>query len=78
MVERSPDGAGNWSPIAGLPANSTSYSDTGLACGTTYHYRVRAHRAGDDQYSTYSNTASAETGLCQPKLASCLPLLVKP
>ena len=34
-VERSPDGSSTgWSEIADLAANSTAYSDTGLACGS--------------------------------------------
>ena len=78
LVERSPDGVSNWSQIAGLPANSTGYSDTGLACGMTYYYRVRAYRAGDGQYSGYSNIASAETAMCELKIASFLPLLIMP
>jgi parallel beta-helix repeat protein len=78
LVERSPDGSGDWSQIAGLPANSTGYSDTGLTCGMTYYYRVRAYRAGDGQYSGYSNIANAETGTSELEIVSCLPLLIKP
>src|SRR5205807_545284 len=40
-VERSSDGT-TWSPIARLGANSTSYTDTGLASGMKCDYRVRA------------------------------------
>jgi parallel beta-helix repeat protein len=78
LVERSPDGVDNWSQIAGLPANSVSYSDTGLACGTIYYYRVRAYRGGDGQYSAYSSVADAETELCGLEVVGFLPLLIKP
>ena len=40
-VERSTDGM-NWTLVATLPIDSTSYVDTGLTRNTTYWYRVRA------------------------------------
>jgi subtilisin-like proprotein convertase family protein len=64
-IERSPNGSTSWSEIATVGANVTSYNNTGLSCGTTYYYRVRAHRHGDGQYSSYSNTANATTQACQ-------------
>ncbi|MGI8407767.1 MAG: fibronectin type III domain-containing protein, partial [Actinomycetota bacterium] len=57
-IERSSDGT-NFSQIATVGSNSTSYSNTGLAGSTTYHYRVRAYNSGGD--SAYSNAASATT-----------------
>jgi hypothetical protein len=60
-VERSPNGTDGWTKIADLPANSTTYSNTGLTPSTTYYYRVRAYRSGDSSYSAYSNTANATT-----------------
>src|SRR5574341_640810 len=62
-VERSTDGGTTWSPLASLPANSQSHADTGLTCGTTYHYRVYATNA--DGNSGYSNVASATTDACR-------------
>ena len=62
-VERSPDSI-TWAEIVTLPADSTSYSDTGLDCGTSYTYRARAHRASDDRFSAYSNEASTLTLAC--------------
>ena len=65
-VERSPDGSTGWTGIYTATAGSTSTSDTGLTCGTTYYYRLRAHRHSDGQYSSYSNTANATTPACPP------------
>jgi parallel beta-helix repeat protein len=76
-VERSPDGGATWTEVASLGVSVTGYSDTGLACESTYHYRVRAHRAGDDQYSAFSNTAQAVTGLCEIDFLFYLPIVLR-
>ena len=68
-IERSPNGSSGWSEIGTSPANTPSYSSMSLSCGTPYYYRVRAHRAGDNQYSAFSNTANATTTAC-PGLAN--------
>ena len=60
-IERSPDGS-TWTQIGTVGENVTTYEDTGLACETTYYYRVRAHNADGD--STYSNTISGSTDDC--------------
>lgn len=52
VVERSTNGAA-YVTIATLGADSTTYTDSALACGR-YTYRVAAVRNGD--YSEYSNT----------------------
>ena len=44
----------------------TSYSDNTVVSGTTYNYRVRAHRHSDNIYSSYSNTVSVS-----PLCSSC-------
>jgi uncharacterized repeat protein (TIGR02543 family) len=67
-IERSPDGSSGWVEIDTVGANATIYSDTGLSCGTTYHYRVRAYRSSDGQYSGYSNVDSATTQACPPPI----------
>jgi membrane-bound lytic murein transglycosylase len=63
-VERSPNGTSSWDEIGNVAANTTSYSNTGLSSCTTYYYRVRAHRSGDNVYSSYSNVSSATTTGC--------------
>jgi len=55
-------GCSNFTQIASVGANTTSYSDTGLSEYTSYTYRVRAYRSCGT-YSSYTNTASATT-LC--------------
>jgi carboxypeptidase T len=64
-VERSPDGS-NWTEIASLGANITSYQNGGLSCSTGYNYRVRAYRSSDGKYSSYSNLAFDNTLPCPP------------
>jgi C1A family cysteine protease len=63
-VERSPNGTSSWDEIGNVAANTTSYSNTVLSSCTTYYYRVRAHRSGDNVYSSYSNVSSATTTGC--------------
>jgi len=43
-VERSLDGT-NWTLVATLPIDSTSYVDTGLTTKTLYWYRVSAYNS---------------------------------
>jgi hypothetical protein len=43
-VERSPNGSTGWAQIGVNGANDLTYSDTGLAAGTQYWYRIRAYR----------------------------------
>ncbi len=49
----------NFTRIATVGADVTSYANTGLAKGTTYRYRVQAYNASG--VSAYSNIASATT-----------------
>lgn len=57
-VEGSADGA-TFQHIASLPANATSYANSGLTANSTYYYRVQAANSGGA--SDYSNVASATT-----------------
>jgi hypothetical protein len=59
LIERSPNGSSGWTQIASTPAGTASFTDSGLAAGTTYSYRVRATGGGVN--SAYSNTTSATT-----------------
>jgi len=54
-IERAAGGAA-FAVLVTVPANATSYSDTTVAAGTSYSYRVRAHNTAG--FSGYSNTAS--------------------
>ncbi|MGH7597289.1 MAG: fibronectin type III domain-containing protein, partial [bacterium] len=55
-LERKAAGDTAFTEIVSLGANVTSYSNSGLAAGTVYFYRLRAHRAGNS-FSGYSNVA---------------------
>lgn len=58
-VERAVGAGGAFTVLRNLPANATSDTDTGLAQGTLYRYRVRA--IGATGSSAYSLEASATT-----------------
>ena len=63
-VQRSTDGV-NWTvAAAALPANTTTFADTGLTSATTYQYRVSASNANGT--SAWSNVASASTAAAPP------------
>ncbi|HET6445235.1 MAG TPA: S8 family serine peptidase, partial [candidate division Zixibacteria bacterium] len=62
-IERSPNGS-TWADIATVTANTTTFSDDSLTCGTSYYYRVRGYRSSDGTYSSYSNVASETTLPC--------------
>ncbi|HVI72453.1 MAG TPA: metallophosphoesterase, partial [Pyrinomonadaceae bacterium] len=52
-------GCTNFTQVAEVGANITTFANTGLTKNTTYTYRVRAFNAGGN--SAYSNVASAKT-----------------
>src|SRR5215467_9541316 len=58
-VERSLASTGTFTEVATTSATATSYTDSLLADGTTYCYRLRAYSA--TAYSAYSNTACGTT-----------------
>jgi hypothetical protein len=57
-IERSIDGT-NFTEIKTVGANTTAFSDTGLAESTKYYYRVYAYNSGGN--SAYSNVVNATT-----------------
>jgi hypothetical protein len=57
-LERSVDQA-SWTQIALIAADREAFSNSGLAAGTTYYFRIRAYRAGKD--TDYSNVATTKT-----------------
>lgn len=59
IVARSTSAGGPYTDIATLPANTTSFNNTGLSSETTYYYVVRAANAGGS--SANSNEASGTT-----------------
>ncbi len=58
-VEQAASVSGPFTLIATLPANTTSYSNTGLSPVVTYYYRVYAYNVGGN--SGYTTTGSATT-----------------
>ncbi|MBN1670100.1 MAG: fibronectin type III domain-containing protein, partial [Kiritimatiellae bacterium] len=58
-LDRRLSGTTTWERVATPGANATSYTDSGLAAGTTYYYQVKASNAVGD--SAYSNIADATT-----------------
>ncbi len=63
-VERGTDGLSFTEVIGNLPADSTSYSSTGLTASTQYYYRVRAYNTSGN--SAYTNVANATTSAGAP------------
>ena len=59
-IERRLGETGTWGQIASLPANTVSFTDTGLAADNAYYYRVRSYNASNGD-SHYSNEAHAIT-----------------
>jgi hypothetical protein len=59
VIERSESSGSGFSTLATLPADSTSYSDTGLPMGATYFYQVYATNGTDT--SAMSSETSATT-----------------
>ena len=57
-------GAGSFSEIATVTANTTSYNSTGLSASTAYRFRVRAYSGSTN--SSYSNTINVTTNSTGP------------
>ena len=52
---------GDWEFLAGLVGNRTTFLDADLTASTTYGYRVSAYSLLGEQWTAYSNTATATT-----------------
>jgi hypothetical protein len=63
VIQRSPDGS-TWTTVTATAASATSYSDTTVASGTTYYYRVCATNSAGN--SAYTTAASATTPAADP------------
>ncbi|MGH9785619.1 MAG: fibronectin type III domain-containing protein [Terriglobia bacterium] len=64
-------GCSNFSQIAQVGANVTTYNNTGLAASTTYRYRVLAFNAAGN--SKFSNNAEATTQAAPPPTPPAAP-----
>ena len=63
-IEQKSGSSGNWSEIAQVAANTTSYSDNNLTPNTQYCYQVRAYNSAGN--SNYSNESCATTSDVPP------------
>lgn len=58
-IERKTGAGGTYAQIATAGANMTNYTNSGLAAGTQYYYRVRATNSiGDSAYSAEANATT--------------------
>lgn len=61
-IERKQGCCGPWTLVATVGANATTYQSSGLACNTTYAYRVWAYNSAGDSCKT--NEAGSTTSSC--------------
>ena len=72
-LEQSTDGT-NFTEIATLASNVTSYANTGLLAGTTYYYRIRAYNTvGSSAYSNLTQATTPTAGSGQIRVTAILP-----
>lgn len=69
VIERCIASSCSYAEIDTLPADTTSYSDTGACSGETYNYRVKATSTTNSWESAYSNIAT-DTTLVDPAPSS--------
>jgi len=74
-IERALSGSTSWTQIAQVAANTSTYTNTGLTCSSTYQYRVFAYDAIGD--SMPSNIASENTVVCAPSSLTLTPMSQK-
>ena len=67
-IERKEGTGGSWAEIKDISSNTANYTDAGLACETTYYYRVKSYN--DEGNSDYSNESNAKTQTCPTSIPS--------
>lgn len=72
-IERAPGGTSAFALLTSLPANATTYTNSGLSPGQSFSYRVRAYNATGA--SGYSNVATAASIPLPPGAPSGLSAL---
>jgi len=60
---------GNFISLGSVAANTTTYTHSNLAQGTTYTYRVKAYNTSNNIYSAYSDEVLATTPVLPPPSA---------
>ena len=73
-VQRRERGTEDWTIIASVGRNNTSYQDSGLRAGATYEYRVFAFNAGGE--SPFSNVAQVSMPEAPPVAPTSLSAVV--
>jgi len=68
-LERSADGGQSFTLVAQTTGQTTSFTDSGLAPGTTYSYRISAQNQGG--ISAQSNVLNGATRQRAPRAAAC-------
>jgi hypothetical protein len=71
-IERSNDGSTGWAAVGTVGVNVTAFSNTGLASGTRYYYRVIAINASGE--SSPSSIVAPDTFTNAPATASATPV----
>ncbi|MBN1671665.1 MAG: lamin tail domain-containing protein [Kiritimatiellae bacterium] len=66
-IERSPNGSSGWAPVGSVSADTTLWTDSGLAPAAGFYYRVRASNAVGE--SGYSNVDGATTAAVSVQFA---------
>ncbi|MFZ4708128.1 MAG: fibronectin type III domain-containing protein, partial [Bacteroidales bacterium] len=67
VLMQSSSSGGIFNKLITIPANTTSYTDTGLGSSATYYYKIQATNTGGN--SSWSNIASATTASSGPPAA---------
>jgi uncharacterized repeat protein (TIGR01451 family) len=74
IERRNVTGNTGWVQLAVVSATTTTFADTGLACATSYGYRLRGYRPEDTSYSPYSTETQIITTPCPMPFESTVGL----